>query len=101
MKRLWTAGEKRSICFQTAAPGISVAGVARRSAVNVNLILKWLRDPRFAPDPPALLSPAGEPRFLPVEIVASAAKPPAAPAADGHIGIDLAGGRRLRISGRE
>lgn len=39
-KRLWTDEEKRSICFQTAAPGVSVARVARRYAVNANLIFK-------------------------------------------------------------
>jgi len=36
-KRLWTDEEKRSICFQTAAPGVSVAQVARRYAVKVAL----------------------------------------------------------------
>ncbi|WP_239441315.1 transposase [Paracoccus sp. S4493] len=44
-KRLWTDEEKRTICFQTTAPGVSVAQVARRYAVNANLIFKWLRDP--------------------------------------------------------
>ena len=63
-KRLWTDEEKRSICFQTTAPGVSVAQVARRYAVNANLIFKWLRDPRYAPDP-ALVAPAAEEaRFL-------------------------------------
>ena len=33
-KRLWTDEEKRSICFQTTAPSVSVAQVARRYAVN-------------------------------------------------------------------
>jgi transposase len=40
-KRLWTDAEKRSICFQTTAPGVSVAQVARRYAVSANLIFKW------------------------------------------------------------
>jgi len=44
-------------------------------------------------------SPAVEPRFLPVEIVAETTKPQASPVADGHIEIDLAGGHRMRISG--
>lgn len=69
-KRFWTDEEKRSICFQTAAPGVSVAQVARRYAVNANLIFKWLRDPRYAPDPTSVARPAEEARFLPVEIVA-------------------------------
>jgi transposase len=58
-KRLWAGEEKRSICFQTTAPGVSVAHVARRYAMNANrcpavvclqtmrgMIFKWLRGPR-------------------------------------------------------
>ena len=100
-KRLWTDEEKRSICLQTTAPGVSVARVAQRYAMNANLIFKWLRDPRYAPEPPA------EPDaicFLPVEIVdqpmyqdsEAAAGPVPEP---GTIEIDISGGHRLRISG--
>ena len=98
-KRLWTDEEKRSICFQTAAPGVSVAQVARRYAVNANLIFKWLRDRRYAPDPASALPPSEEARFLPVEIVAETRSARATPAADNHIEIELAGGHRMRISG--
>jgi transposase len=35
--------------MQTRAPGVSVAQVARRYAMNANLIHTWLRDPHFAP----------------------------------------------------
>ena len=98
-KRLWTDEEKRSICFQTTAPGVSVAQVARRYAVNANLIFKWLRDPRYAPDPALVAPPAEEARFLPVEIVAETRSAPAALAAENHIEIELAGGHRMRISG--
>ena len=99
-KRLWTDEEKRSICFQTTAPGVSVVQVARRYAVNANLIFKWLRDRRYAPDPAAMPSPAVEPRFLPVEIVADAKAPVAVPAVvANHIEIDMACGHRMRISG--
>ena len=98
-KRLWTDEEKRSICFQTTAPGVSVAQVARRYAVNANLIFKWLRDPRFAPEPASALPASEEARFLPVEIVAETRSAPAAPAAENQIEIDLAGGRRMRITG--
>jgi transposase len=38
-------------------------------------------------------------RFLPVEIVAEARAPAAAPVADSFIEIELAGGQRMRISG--
>ncbi len=44
-KRFWSDEEKVSICAQTCAPGVSVARVARRYAMNANLIHKWLRDP--------------------------------------------------------
>jgi transposase len=100
-KRLWTDEEKRSICSQTTAPGVSVARVAQRYAMNANVIFKLLRDPRYAPEPPAEPDAAC---FLPVEIVdrpmhdddRAAARP--VPAA-GMIEIDTAGGHRLRISG--
>ncbi len=98
-KRLWTDEEKRSICFQTAAPGVSVAQVARRYAVNANLIFKWLRDPRFAPDPTSVPAPSEEACFLPVEIVAETKAPAAEPVAENRIEIELAGGHRMRISG--
>jgi transposase len=98
-KRLWTDEEKRSICFQTAAPGVSVAQVALRYAVNANLIFKWRRDPRYAPDPAAAPGLSEGSRFLPVEIVEALTPPSAAPVAENLIEIDLAGGHRMRISG--
>ena len=102
-KRLWALEEKRSICLQTAAPGVSVAQVARRYALNANVIFKWLRDSRFAPDPDA--APKTDPCFLPVEIVelpvcAGAAPSPGDARDLGTIEIDVAGGHRMRISGR-
>ena len=48
-RRSWSDEEKRSICHQTTAPGVSVAQVARRYAMNGNQIFNWLRDERFAP----------------------------------------------------
>lgn len=101
-KRLWTDEEKRSICLQTTAPGVSVAQVARRYAVNANMIFKWLRDPRYAPAREA--SSTDAPTFLPVEIVGRArndALPPTTNpvSATGTIEIEVAGGHRMRISG--
>jgi transposase len=97
-RRLWTDEEKRSICVQTAAPGVSVAQVARRYTVSANLIFKWLRDPKYRPEPGMDAAEAGL-RFLPVEIVQEAAVAPKMPAAVNHIEIDLAGGHRMRING--
>ncbi|MGO4906981.1 transposase [Pseudorhodobacter sp. W20_MBD10_FR17] len=76
-KRVWSDVEKRTICEQTLAPGVSVAQVARRYSMNANLIFKWLKDPRFAP-PERALSPEEsielEGIFLPVEIDGPAMK---------------------------
>jgi transposase len=47
IRRSWSDEGKRSICLQTLVPGVSVAQVALRYAMNVNLIFKWLKDPRF------------------------------------------------------
>ena len=74
MKRLWTDEEKRSICLQTTAPGVSVAQVALRYTVNANLIFKWLRDPKYRPTPRTGAEDSGL-RFLPVEIAAEAKAP--------------------------
>ena len=111
-KRLWTDEEKRSMCQQTRAPGVSVAQVARRYAVNANLIFKWLRDARYAPSEVEVAvgsESAGEPaspvRFLPVELVGVPGSPDAATSGTagvieaGVIKIELASGHRLRITG--
>ena len=97
-KRLWSDEEKRSICLQTAVPEVSVAQVARRYALNANLIFKWLRDARFAPG--QVRGAADTPCFLPVEIVEHARREEPRPvAANSLLEFELAGGHRLRISG--
>ncbi len=105
-KRLWTDEEKRSICFQTTAAGVSVAQVARRYAMNANMIFKWLRDPRYAPDAEMAVEDlaAEELCFLPVEIVDRPLKDDTASTPDpmpaqSAIEIDIVGGHCLRIIG--
>ena len=106
-KRFWSDEEKVSSCAQTCAPGVSVVQVARRYAMNTNLIHKWLRDPKFAPDPEVVEDEVGEtPCFLPVEIVdrpatAESGTARAANTTSAHstIEIDIAGGHQLRIVG--
>lgn len=104
-KRFWSDDEKVSICAQTCAPGVSVAQVARRYAMNTNLIHKWLRDPKFAPDPEIIEEEVAEtPSFLPVEIVDRTPAQEAASTTDtkpaqSAIEIDIAGGHQLRIVG--
>ena len=80
-----------------------MAQVARRYALNANMIFKWLRDARYAPGPaPAAVD---MPVFLPVEILnparAEAARPilPSKVLPDCLLEIELAGGHRLRITG--
>jgi transposase len=102
-KRLWTDEEKRSICVQTTAPDVSVAQVARRYALNANMIFKWLRDARYAPG--SAQGVVDAPVFLPVEIVNPARAEAARPILPGNVlpdcllEIELAGGHRLRVSG--
>ena len=97
-RRLWSDDEKRSICLQTSAPDVSVAQVARRYAMNANLIFAWLRDVRFSSGEPQ--SAADAPCFLPVGIVAQVHRnDEQRPHTDGFIEVELAGGHRLRISG--
>jgi transposase len=97
--RCWSAEEKRSICRETRAPGVSVAQVARRHALNANLIFKWLKDRRFAPADTVEAAPV----FLPVEI--HGAEAPAAriasPAhgAHGRVEVVLPTEHRLLVEG--
>lgn len=101
-KRFWADDEKQSICRQTLAPGVSVAMVAQRYALNANLIFKWLCDPRFAPTE---IDDAinAEPVFLPVEVTAppstKVALPSSAVVSEGRIKIDLAGGHSISAEG--
>ena len=85
---------------------MSVAQVARRYAVNANLIFKWLKDPRFAPEADASELEA---TFLPVEIKAGAVHElapievptlsPSAPLSVSRVDITLSDGRRILIEG--
>ena len=111
-KRFWSDDEKRSICLQTRAPGVSVAQVARRYAMNTNLIHKWLKDPRFAPvdqSEMTVTTATEDAVFLPVEVegVAVVADPtpapqqatPAAPLTAQRVDIALSDGRRILVEG--
>ena len=46
-RRSGSDDKKREICQQAMPPGITVAQVARRYAMNANMIYTWLKDPRF------------------------------------------------------
>ena len=99
-RRFWSAEEKRLICLQASALGVSVAQVAQRYSMNANLIFKWLRDARFVPQGGADQDAV----FLPVAI--SPQEPDEAPVArnavspvGGLVRIKLAGGHRLIAEG--
>ena len=85
--RRWSAEEKRSICRETRAPGVSVAQVARRHAL------------RFAP----VVAVEAAPVFLPVEIhggeVPAARMASPAHGAHGRVEIVLATAHRLIVEG--
>ena len=98
--RLWTAEEKRSICLQTRAPGVSVAQVARRYALNTNLIFKWLRDPRFAPSADEVEACMDGSAFLPVDVRAEPVSAPSSiPASECFLEITLVSGHRVTVRG--
>jgi len=54
LRRSWSEDEKRSICGQARVPGVSVAQVARRYAMNANLIFNWLSD--LPPERPSFIT---------------------------------------------
>jgi transposase len=97
--RRWSAEEKCSICREARASGVSVAQVARRHALNANLIFKWLKDRRFAPADAV----EGAPVFLPVEIhggdVPTARMASPGHGARGRVEIVLATEHRLFVEG--
>jgi transposase len=110
-KRFWSDDEKRSICRQARVPGVSVAQVARRYAMNSNLIFTWLRDPRFASAEVDAADRCGDGNlFLPIEIVGLAAEPEpgcdleahgraGAPVLAQRVDITLSDGRRVVVEG--
>lgn len=104
-KRFWSEDEKRSICAQTIVPGVSIAQVARRYAMNANLIHNWLKDPRFAPELETA-EPDCHGGFLPVEIEGAVTVPvlegdrelDTAVSAQ-RVDITLSDGRRILVEG--
>ena len=94
-RRVWTDDEKRMVCAQTRAPGVSVSQVARRYDVNANLVFTWLRDPRFA----SWGSAEELGHFLPVAVVDEHDCRHPARGGESRIEIELAAGCSLRIVG--
>ncbi len=105
-RRSWSDDERREICQQTTVPGVSVAKVARRYAMNANMIHTGLKDPRFASVAEEAVDDAV---FLPVEFDGStshepvcqkiAPPPPSAPVSARRVVMTLSAGRRILIEG--
>ena len=107
-KRVWSDEEKVSICTQARVAGVSVAQVARRYAMNANLIHKWLRDPRFSSEVQAADLPVHEgAMFLPIEVAGTSPapvvpilpNPSTSPTTVQRLDITLSDGRRILVEG--
>lgn len=107
-RRSWSDEEKREICQQAKAPGISVARLARRYALNGNRIHNWLKDERFAPEPDDGCAGDESDAFLEVDLTDFAPAVPNAahtlpalgvPVSAMRIDLTLSDGRRILIDG--
>ena len=107
-RRTWSDDEKREICQQSMAPGISVAQVARRYALNANMIHTWLKDERFAPPDEDDTETSTEAPFLEVTLnsgdlpvaIDSAGPTSVVPLSANRVDISLSDGRRILIEGQ-
>lgn len=111
-RRLRTLEEKRSILAEASRPGASVAAVARKHELNVNLVFAWRRLHRLG----LLEAQRHAPPLLPVTITTptvtptrpscavAAARHPArarsgSPSTESSIEIVVAGDSRIRLHG--
>ena len=105
-KRYWTDEEKCEICAQARLPDASVAQVARRYAVNANMVFKWLKDPRYVAgvQAGAIVASEGHDDFI--ELSVAGCSPPSlveqcsAAAWATRIDITLSDGRHVLVEGR-
>ena len=65
--RRWSEAEKRRIVAESYAPGVTVSAVARRHAINANLLFDWRRkfreaggETRSSAFVPVVVAPPGE-----------------------------------------
>lgn len=106
-RRSWSDEEKLEICQQTVLPGVSVAQVARRYAMNANMIHNWLKEPRFAPSTIAPEATVEDDPFIerampspdsPVAVDVTS-PPHADPVVASRVEITQSDGRRILIEG--
>jgi len=97
------AQRQTAICVQTTTADVSVAQVARRYALNANMIFKWPGEIRHAPG--FAQGTVVAPVFLPAEITpparAECVRPdlPNGVLPDCLLQIGIAGGHWVRVSG--
>ena len=93
-RRRWSAAEKQEIVAETAKPGRTVSGVARRYGIAASQVFAWRR--QFL----AAATGIVEDGFLPVEVsvpVPAIADAGMAPGAGGRIEIILPDGVVVRV----
>ncbi|MGL4395799.1 MAG: IS66-like element accessory protein TnpA [Hyphomicrobium sp.] len=91
-RRVFSREQKRAIVAEASGHGVNVSAVARRHGIKPSLLFRWRRD--FAASAPQ--PPAG--RFLAVSIETPSATKATPPAKAATIEIELAFGRKLRVS---
>ena len=93
-RRKWSAAERKQIIAETE--GASVSSVARKHGAAASLVFRWRREAGLAGKksrgkPAAVFVPGALPALTHDAAVAGADR--------GMIEIELAGGRRLRVTG--
>ena len=95
-RREWSLPEKRAIVAETRVPGANISAISRQRGAAQSLIYQWRKMfPAAGPETGSCLA------FLPVAIAAPAAttSAPTVPSAKAAmIEIELAFGRKLRVS---
>jgi transposase len=90
-RRRWSREQKQAIVAECTADRASVSAVARKHNIATSLLFRWRREVGVT-KPPAVAKPKFIAVSLPALVTPSLAE-------GGLIEIELAGGRRLRVSG--
>lgn len=101
-RRRWPTEERRRILAETEKESVSV--VARRNGIATSLLFRWRRQAGLSGKRGRVQKPSSSfvPVTLPVPVVAPEMMPEQSPAKTPDrrlIEIELAGGRRIRVSG--
>ena len=95
-RREWSLSEKRAIVAETRVPGANISAISRQRGAAQSLIYQWRKVfPAAGPETGSC------PAFLPVAIAApapTALAPPVPLTTPAMIEIELAFGRKLRVS---